>query len=136
MDNSSIIIRACEGERLKMSNMYKRSSVKTIVVAALCLFMARDAAASGQSAVPTLVFPVGARPTAMGEAFTGLADDANAIFYNPAGLGQSPLTLSWKTHMAGSAFTAVTARSATEFGARAYVWAGSHSGISRFNGKI
>ena len=30
----------------------------------------------------------GARPLAMGEAFTGLADDASALFYNPAGLAQ------------------------------------------------
>ncbi len=29
---------------------------------------------------------VGARPVAMGQAFTGVADDANALFYNPAGL--------------------------------------------------
>jgi len=98
--------------------------------------MVREAAAIGQSAVVTLSLPVGARPTAMGEAFTGLANDANAIYYNPAGLGQSPLTLSWKTHMGDSAFTAVTARSAIEFGAREYVWAGSNSGIMRFSGKI
>ncbi len=30
---------------------------------------------------------VGARPVAMGQAFTAVADDANALFYNPAGLG-------------------------------------------------
>jgi hypothetical protein len=111
-------------------------SLKTIAAAALCLLMAQDAAATGQSAVVTLSLPVGARPTAMGEAFTGLANDANAIFYNPAGLGQSPLTISWKTHMGDSAFTAIAARSAIEFGAREYVWAGSNSGIIRFNGKI
>ncbi len=29
----------------------------------------------------------GARPTGMGEAFVGVADDVNAIYYNPAGLG-------------------------------------------------
>jgi len=72
----------------------------------------------------------------MGEAFTGLANDANALFYNPAGLGQSPLTLSWKTHMSDSAFTAAAARSAASFGARNYVWAGTNSGVMRFNGKI
>jgi hypothetical protein len=72
----------------------------------------------------------------MGEAFTGLANDANAIFYNPAGLGQSPLTISWKTYMADSAFTAVAARTASAFGSRDYVWAGSRTGLMRFNGKI
>ncbi len=29
---------------------------------------------------------VGARPVAMGQVFTGVADDANCLFYNPAGL--------------------------------------------------
>lgn len=29
----------------------------------------------------------GARPAAMGEAFSGVADDVHAIYYNPAGLG-------------------------------------------------
>lgn len=45
---------------------------------------------------------VGARPMAMGGAFIGLADDANATFYNPAGLAQMPagLTLGTWTHTA------------------------------------
>ena len=30
----------------------------------------------------------GARPLGLGEAFVGQADDASAIFYNPAGLAQ------------------------------------------------
>jgi hypothetical protein len=112
------------------------AAVRAALAVGLCLLAFKDAAAIGQSAVVTLAFPVGARPTAMGEAFTGLANDANAIFYNPAGLGQSPLTLSWKTHMGDSAFTAVAARSSAEFGARDYVWAGNHRGVLRFNGKI
>jgi len=107
-----------------------------VPVVLLCLFAAKEAFAVGQSAVVTLGFPVGARPTAMGEAFTGLANDANAIFYNPAGLGQSPLTISWKTYLMDSAFTAVAARTAAAFGSRDYVWAGSRTGLMRFNGKI
>jgi hypothetical protein len=31
-------------------------------------------------------FPVGARPAAMGGAFTAVADDAHSLYYNPAGL--------------------------------------------------
>lgn len=31
-------------------------------------------------------FPVGARPAAMGEAFTAVADDVHSLYYNPAGL--------------------------------------------------
>lgn len=44
---------------------------------------------------------MGVRPLSMGGAFTGLADDANATYYNPAGLGllrSSEFTL---THTAG-----------------------------------
>ncbi|MEO0079498.1 MAG: PorV/PorQ family protein [candidate division WOR-3 bacterium] len=43
---------------------------------------------SEATAFPLLRVPVGPRPCAMGESFTGLANDANAIFWNPAGLGQ------------------------------------------------
>jgi len=112
------------------------ASIWIVPAVLLCLFAAKEAFAVGQSAVVTLGFPVGARPTAMGEAFTGLANDANAVFYNPAGLGQSPLTISWKTYMIDSAFTAVAARTSAAFGSRDYVWAGSRTGLMRFNGKI
>lgn len=40
----------------------------------------------GTSGAPFLRIGAGARPTAMGEAFVGLADDVNAAYYNPAGL--------------------------------------------------
>lgn len=35
-----------------------------------------------------LKIPLGARPIGMGEAFVGLADDVNAVTWNPAGLAQ------------------------------------------------
>lgn len=38
---------------------------------------------------------VGSRPVAMGQAFTAVADDANALFYNPAGLAlECPIDIS------------------------------------------
>ena len=43
--------------------------------------------AIGQSAIITLSFPYGTREAAMGEVGTGIAEDASATFYNPAGLG-------------------------------------------------
>jgi hypothetical protein len=42
--------------------------------------------AAGTVAAPYLELPMGARGTGMGEAFTGVADDVNSIYYNPAGL--------------------------------------------------
>ena len=35
-----------------------------------------------------LTLGVGSRPVSMGEAFVAVSDDANALFWNPAGLGQ------------------------------------------------
>src|SRR5258706_10649277 len=40
----------------------------------------------GTSGAAFLKIGPGARPAGMGEAFTGVADDIHAIFYNPAGL--------------------------------------------------
>ncbi len=41
---------------------------------------------AGTSAFPFLKINVSARAVAMGGAFTGLADDASSLYYNPAGL--------------------------------------------------
>jgi len=37
--------------------------------------------------MPFLKLGVGARPMALGEAYTAVSDDANAVFWNPAGMG-------------------------------------------------
>jgi len=42
----------------------------------------------GTTALPLLKIPTGPRAGAMGESFTALSDDATAIYWNPAGLGQ------------------------------------------------
>jgi hypothetical protein len=48
-----------------------------------------------------ITFGIGARPTGMGSAFVALADDANAMFLNPAGLGTQK---SWKLSSMNSNF--------------------------------
>ena len=45
-----------------------------------------SAGSAGTSAFQFLQLGVGARPSAMGETFAGVADDINAIYWNPAGL--------------------------------------------------
>src|SRR5271157_3962899 len=75
--------------------------VKTATLVLLSVFIIGNVCAIGQSAVITLVFPPGARATGLGEAFVGLADDANATFFNPAGLGQAPLANAWKSYKLG-----------------------------------
>lgn len=95
----------------------------------------------GQSAIITLVFPYGARSTGMGETFTGIADDAAANYYNPAGLGQAPLATTWKHHVpfpeSGEKYTAISAKKKMNFGNKERVWVGTDKGsLYRYNGKI
>lgn len=45
------------------------------------------AESAGITALPVLNADVGARPMAMGEAYTALSDDMFGVFYNPSGLG-------------------------------------------------
>lgn len=109
----------------------------TIGLATLLLGLPFSAGAVGQSAVITLVFPPGARATGLGEAFTAVADDANATFFNPAGLGQDPLANSWKAYSAqtGSVLTAIASKRKKDFGSGDKIWAGTNHGVLRFNGK-
>ena len=66
--------------------------MKSFAMKPLALFLAMVGASASFAGGPgstggvALKIPVGARPTAMGGAFTGLADDGNALFANPAGL--------------------------------------------------
>ena len=91
----------------------------------------------GESAVITLVFPPGARATGLGEAFTGVANDANAIYFNPAGLGQDPLANSWKSFLDGKGpFLAVASKRKNEIIASELVWAGTAKGVARYNGRM
>jgi hypothetical protein len=92
----------------------------------------------GESAVITLIFPPGARSTGMGEAFTGLADDATATYYNPAGLGQAPQANSWKAYLVNTdqIFTSIAAKKEKSFVQKNRVWAGTNRGVLRYNGRV
>jgi len=113
--------------------------LKILTVSFSIIFLAHlSSFAVGQSAVITLVFPPGARATGLGEAFTAVADDANATFFNPAGLGQDPLANSWKIYSSqtGSVLTAIASKRKKDFGGNDKIWVGTNHGILRFNGKV
>ncbi len=111
---------------------------RILIIAALTAFAASHGVwAIGETAVITLVFPPGARATGLGETFTGIADDISATYYNPAGLGQSPLANSWLFHTLDKSvvLTAIAAKKEKEFGKKDRIWAGSNKGVIRYNGK-
>jgi ligand-binding sensor domain-containing protein len=115
-----------------------RSFSSKLLSALFVLFLCHQVVlAVGQSAVITLVFPPGARATGLGEAFVAVADDANATFFNPAGLGQDPLSNSWKAYSlkSGDQITALAAKRKKDFSMSDRIWAGTNHGVLRFNGK-
>lgn len=76
------------------------------VLFVLCLAAAGPAFASGPgtSAANFLKIPVGARETSLGGAFTAATDNANAVFYNPAGLSlleSGEVSYSYNNYLSG-----------------------------------
>lgn len=64
-------------------------SARALVLAVLSLALARPCwAGAGAEPFDFLFLDANARPVGMGGAYTALANDANALLYNPAGLGQ------------------------------------------------
>ena len=72
----------------------RRKAIRLIVLGGLLLavgshnslFGKEIHSKAGTSAFPFLKINVGARAVSMGAAFTGLADDESALYYNPAGI--------------------------------------------------
>ncbi len=80
------------GDRRQAQNIFLRCIGASIIV--VCLLFGNyklyaagfDSASVGTHSAQFLKIAVGARATAMGEAYTAMADDASAIFWNTAGL--------------------------------------------------
>ena len=65
----------------------RRFLAPALLVAALAAAPARAGKAAGASSLDFLNLDANARAVALGGAYTALASDANALLYNPAGLG-------------------------------------------------
>ncbi|MCQ2120386.1 MAG: PorV/PorQ family protein [Fibrobacter sp.] len=104
------------------------------------VLLAPALALAAGSAIITLEMPVGARQLGMGEAGAALADDATAMYYNPAGLAFGPLSDEWKmSYEAPSAnapyFTKMASRAKNGFFSKSELWAGTAEGILKFDGE-
>lgn len=89
-------------------------SAKVFFAAALVTTGVAGAAlgvSNGTQAGSFLLISNGARATSMGEAFTGLADDVTATYWNPAGLSQMPsieTSLSYAAWFADTSYSVVS----------------------------
>lgn len=86
--------------------------VRLLVLSLLFFQPAQQALAAGTSGGILLRQAVGSRSQGMGEAFTGVADDATALYWNPGGLSQVAGLQANATYQAGladSAFEQFTA---------------------------
>ncbi|MBI4369802.1 MAG: PorV/PorQ family protein [Elusimicrobia bacterium] len=87
------------------SSKSKALCVEVLFLAASCILRPATSFASGvgTSGGQFLRVPVGARAAAMGGAFSALADDVTAIYWNPAGLAQlqkREVSLSYNSYFA------------------------------------
>jgi len=76
-------------------------------------------AAGGTSGGNILSIPVGARPIAMGEAYTALADDISSLYWNPAGiaiLNQSQASFMYNPTLVDSVYQHAAIAAPWEFG--------------------
>ncbi|MDD4050460.1 MAG: PorV/PorQ family protein [candidate division Zixibacteria bacterium] len=75
----------------------KRVYAIVILTLVVSLMAGSTAWAVSNAAALYLRVAAGARPAGMGEAFVSIADDATATYWNPAGLGNSPIAGMLKT---------------------------------------
>ena len=96
-------------------------------------------ASAAGSAIITLQMPVGTRQLGMGEVGAAVADDATAMYYNPAGLAFGPLSDEWMVSYPASSknapqFTKLSARTRPGFFSKSELWAGTVAGILKYDG--
>ena len=63
-----------------------KTTTVTLISLVVLLCLIPPARAAGSSGAAFLKIPVGARAASLGNAFTALADDASALYWNPGGL--------------------------------------------------
>lgn len=106
------------------------------ILAPAVLVLALPAAAAAQESAAFLKIGVGARAVGMGGAFTAVADDVNAIAWNPAGLAaveSRGLGLTHTQHIAGTRFNFLGLVQPTRWGT--FAAAGRHLSQGSMDGR-
>ncbi len=70
-----------------MKGYIRMKKIKIALILFLTVTISGSLFSQSSPGVTFLRMPVGSRAQAMGEAYTALSNDANGIFYNPAGMG-------------------------------------------------
>lgn len=108
--------------------------MRTLAGAVLALVL--PAAAAAQESAAFLKIGVGARAVGMGGAFTAVADDVNALAWNPAGLAfvdARQVGLTHTQHVAGTRFNFLGLVQPTRFGT--FALGGRHLSQGRIDGR-
>ena len=106
----------------------------------LLSFLCSAASFAANSAIITLEMPVGTRQLGMGETGVAIADDASALYYNPAGLAFGPLANEWEVSLEQKsdkvpAITKLAAKGRAGFFEKSEIWAGTNNGIRHYDGE-
>ena len=70
--------------------MHLMFSIRSLIVVSVIFLIVEPSFAAGTTSAVLLRLGFGARATALGDAFTSRADDASAVYWNPAGLASLP----------------------------------------------